>query len=88
MEERIMGVVQKIDMRNKTENEVVVLYKVILEQITQQKIEVTVGTISDGKYGVQVSFNGRLFWLISKAWDTVTEITINVLSAINELKLI
>lgn len=88
MEEKIKEVVQEVNMMDKVEDDIAVFYKETLEQLTEQEIEVTVEAISDGKYGVQISFNGKLFWMISKAWDTVREIVINVVAAINELKLI
>lgn len=88
MEEKIKEAVRDVDMMNKAECDIAVFYKEILERITQQEIEVTVEAISDGKYGVQVSFSGKIFWMISKAWDTVREITINIVAVINELRII
>lgn len=88
MEEKIKATVQEVNMMDKVEGDIAVFYKEILVKITEQEMEVTVEEISNGKYGVQVSFNGRVFWMISKAWDTVREIVINVLVTIDELKLI
>lgn len=88
MEEKIIQAVQEINMMDKVESDIEVFYKETLEQLTKKEVEVTVEVISDGKYGVQISFNGKLFWMISKAWDTAREIVINVVAAINELKLI
>lgn len=88
MKEKIIEAVQEVNMMDKAESDIAAFYKETLEQLTEQEIEVTVEVISDGKYGVQISFNGRLFWMISKDWDTVRKIVINVVAAINELKLI
>lgn len=88
MENKIKEAVQEVDMMNKLEEEIAVFYKEMLEKITKQDVEIVVEEISDGKYGVQVLFEGRIFWMISKAWDTVREITINILTVINELQLI
>lgn len=88
MEEKIKAAVQEVNMMDKVEGDIAVFYKEILEKITEQEMEVTVEEISDGKYGVQVSFNGRVFWMISKAWDSVREISMNILMAISELGLI
>lgn len=88
MEEKIIQAVQEINMMDKVESDIEVFYKETLEKLTKKEVEVTVEVISDGKYGVQISFNGKLFWMISKAWDTAREIVINVVTAINELKLI
>ena len=88
MEEKIKGIIQKVNMMDKTECDIEAYYKSILEQVTTKEIEVVVEAISDGKYGVQVAYNGKLFWMISKAWDTAREVLVNVVTAINELKLI
>ena len=88
MEEKIKAAVQEVNMMDKVEGDIAVFYKEILVKITEQEMEVTVEEISDGKYGVQVSFNGRVFWMISKAWDSVREISMNIVTAINELRLI
>ena len=88
MENKIKEAVQEVDMMNKLEEDIAVFYKEMLEKITKQDVEIVVEEISDGKYGVQVLFEGRIFWMISKAWDTVREITINILTVINELQLI
>ncbi len=88
MEEKIKQAVQQVDMMDKLEEDIAVFYKETLGKITKQDVEIIVEEISDGKYGVQISFNGKLFWMISKAWDTAREIVINVVAAINELKLI
>jgi len=88
MEEVIKQTIQEVNMLDKAERDIALIYKQALEQVTEQKVEVTVGVISDGKYGVQVTVDGRIFWMISKAWDSVKEIVINVVAAINELKLI
>ena len=88
MENKIKEAVQEVDMMNKLEEDIAVFYKEMLEKITKQDVEIVVEEISDGKYGVQVLFEGRIFWMILKAWDTVREITINILTVINELQLI
>lgn len=88
MQEKIKEAVRDVDVTDKAESDIAVFYKEILEKITRQEIEVAVEVISDGKYGVQISFNGRIFWLFSKAWDTAREITINIVAAINELRII
>ncbi len=88
MENKIKEAVQEVDMMNKLEEDIAVFYKEMLQKITKQDVEIVVEEISDGKYGVQVLFEGRIFWMISKAWDTVREITINILTVINELQLI
>ena len=88
MEEKIKAAVQEVNMMDKVEGDIAVFYKEILVKITEQEMEVTVEEISDGKYGVQVLFNGRVFWMISKAWDSVREISMNMSMAINELELI
>ena len=87
MEEKIKAAVQEVNMMDKVEGDIAVFYREILVKITEQEMEVTVEEISDGKYGVQVSFNGRVFWMISKAWDSVREISMNILMAISELEL-
>ena len=88
MEEKIKAAVQEVNMMDKVEGDIAVFYKEILVKITEQEMEVTVEEISDGKYGVQVLFNGRVFWMISKAWDSVREISMNISMAINELEII
>ncbi|PHV69730.1 hypothetical protein CS063_14120 [Sporanaerobium hydrogeniformans] len=88
MENKIKEAIQEMDMMDKLEEDIAVFYKETLEKITKQDVEIIVEEISDGKYGVQVLFEGRIFWMISKAWDTVREITINILTVINELQLI
>lgn len=88
MENKIKEAIQEVDMMDKLEEDIAVFYKEMLEKITKQDVEIVVEEISDGKYGVQVLFEGRIFWMISKAWDTVREITINILTVINELQLI
>lgn len=88
MENKIKEAIQEVDMMDKLEEDIAVFYKETLGKITKQDVEIVVEEISDGKYGVQVLFEGRIFWMISKAWDTVREITINILTVINELQLI
>lgn len=88
MENKIKEAIQEVDMMDKLEEDIAVFYKETLEKITKQDVEIVVEEISDGKYGVQVLFEGRIFWMISKAWDTVREITINIVAIINELQLI
>ena len=88
MENKIKEAIQEVDMMDKLEEDIAVFYKETLEKITKQDVEIVVEEISDGKYGVQVLFEGRIFWMISKAWDTVREITINILAVIKELQLI
>lgn len=88
MEDKIKEAIQEVDMMDKLEEDIAVFYKETLEKITKQDVEIVVEEISEGKYGVQVLFEGRIFWMISKAWDTVREITINILTVINELQLI
>ena len=65
MEEVIKQTIQEVNMLDKAERDIALIYKQALEQVTEQKVEVTVGVISDGKYGVQVTVDGRIFWMIS-----------------------
>lgn len=87
VEKIISETLKEVNMMDKLESDIESFYKETLRRITNQEIDIAVEEISEGKYGVEVFFKDKVFWMISKAWDTVREITINIMEVINELQL-
>ena len=61
MEEKIKGIIQKVNMMDKTECDIEAYYKSILEQVTTKEIEVVVEAISDGNMVCKLPTMGNYF---------------------------
>lgn len=87
MEQILKESIFKIDMMEKQADDVANFYKKIIKELTSKNVQVRVDEISNGKYGVEVVWKEQIFWMISKAWDGLNDVTNNIKEAIAELNL-
>lgn len=87
MEQILKENIFKIDMIGKQADDVANFYKKIIKELTSKNVQVRVDEISNGRYGVEVVWKEQIFWMISKAWDGLSEVTNNIKEAIAELNL-
>ena len=59
MEEKIKGIIQKVNMMDKTECDIEAYYKLILEQVTTKEIEVVVEAENGTKRTIQITVNRK-----------------------------
>lgn len=87
MEQILKESIFKIEMIGKQADDVANFYKKIIKELTSKNVQVRVDEISNGRYGVEVVWKEQIFWMISKAWDGLNEVTNNIKEAIAELNL-